>query len=323
MKTSYLLFALSFCLLSSAACQKSNTRYSDDSLDDDRFPVTVKVCSDVSNPTKVLSIADDKVSSVQILVFRDSVIDAYGSSTTGKSVTVSCTEGDRTIYAVVNGPDCSAITTVADLKAVSFLLSDNRYDNVIMMGNITAKLAPTSAPVGVQVSRLLSRVVLSNVKREMSPASIASMNFRITACYLMNVPGNGNLGDSGVANVWYNGNATNLEEKIAGLIYDSVANGAITNGGSYSTAHSFYTLPTARSSKTMRLVIEAVYGNKTCYYPVDIPALASNQSYEIKNVVIKRPGSDSPDKPVSFSDITFTVEVVSWDESTFLNELSI
>ncbi|MCQ2159148.1 MAG: fimbrial protein [Bacteroidales bacterium] len=323
MKTS--IIALAACAAVFASCQKSFMPVSETQTFSGRFPVSVGVCNTYSGNTKALTTKDDNISSVQILVFRGNDIDAYGQTASGNAVTVSCTEGERTIYAVVNGPDCSGVATVSQLKEKTFSLGDNTCEKVIMTGSVTKTLAPSTEPVSIEVHRLLSRVVVKNIKRDMSAASLASMGFTLTACYLTNVPGNGNIGDTASATTWYNvgQNDPNLPSNVSNLIYDKISNGILANTKSYDKVHTFYSLPNVRSSKALRLVIEATMGEKTYYYPIDVPSLTSNQSYEISNVTIKRPGSDSPDKVVSFDDISFTVKVADWDGSKSVQEFSI
>ena len=57
------------------------------------------------------------------------------------------------------------------------------------------------------------------------------------------------------------------------------------------------------------------------YYPVDMPALQYNKSYEITGVTIKRGGSDNPNTPVTSSDISFSVSVNGWTTNDIAEQL--
>ena len=63
---------------------------------------------------------------------------------------------------------------------------------------------------------------------------------------------------------------------------------------------------------TTRIVIETTLGTSKYYYPINLPEMADNKSYEIEEVVLTRPGSDNPDEPVSFADATFSINVIDW-----------
>jgi hypothetical protein len=89
-----------------------------------------------------------------------------------------------------------------------------------------------------------------------------------------------------------------------------VASGVIAAGSSYTNEHYFYCYPNLTDTKT-RLVVEAVVGGYTYYYPVTLDAVDANTSYDY-NLTITRLGSDSPDVPVEEGTVTFTVTVKDW-----------
>jgi hypothetical protein len=59
-------------------------------------------------------------------------------------------------------------------------------------------------------------------------------------------------------------------------------------------------------------VVKATLGTDVYYYPITLPALESNKSYEIEELILTRPGSDDPDKPVSIQECTFQINVLGW-----------
>ena len=62
-----------------------------------------------------------------------------------------------------------------------------------------------------------------------------------------------------------------------------------------------------------RLVVEATLDGRKYYYPVTMPKMESNKSYEISELKITRPGSDDPDKPIEIVDQDFKITVNPWD----------
>ena len=120
--------------------------------------------------------------------------------------------------------------------------------------------------------------------------------------------GNGSISGTAAPSKWYN--ASNKKDDCPALLSDK-PNAEIANKGAYSTAHYFYSMPNKVAQKT-KLVVEAQLGDKTFYYPIALPALESNKSYEIANILVKRPGADTPDAPVTSDAITFSVSVNDW-----------
>ena len=66
--------------------------------------------------------------------------------------------------------------------------------------------------------------------------------------------------------------------------------------------------------------MEATLGNKTYYYPLTFAdKIKANTLYDIKNLIIKRPGSDNPNIPVITGDCGFKVNVIDWTTGETLN----
>lgn len=255
-----------------------------------------------------------KVNNLQVLVFRGDFLDAYGTAS-ANTLSVSCTAGSRTIYAVVNGPNLSAVTSLNAFKAMAVDLSANSADSFVMIGSTSTTL-PGTKSVNIEVSRLVSRVVIKQITRNFTAPSLQSLSFTVDKIYLVNAAGDINYGKTAATTKWYN-----LQEdknEVPALLKDTPA-ASIANNASHSTYHYFYAMPNPATSKTTRLVIEATLGSSKYYYPVDLPALEGNKSYELAGVTIKRGGSDNPDTPVTSDDISFSLTVKGWTTST-INE---
>ena len=177
-----------------------------------------------------------------------------------------------------------------------------------MVGSKTVTL-PQSEKVSIDVNRIASRVVLKKVTRNFTSAALQSLDFTIDAIYIINVAGNTSYDLTAAPAAWYN--VAKYNSELAALMHDPV-DSKIINGQSYGTQHAFYSYPNDATSKTTRLVIETTLGETKYYYPINLPAMESNKSYEIAEVTITRPGSDDPDVPVSFEDATFSINVIDW-----------
>lgn len=301
-----------------SSCSKSIDPTVQSSPDEPRFPLEVRLGgSAVQVETKAtgeaagIAAGESKINSLQVLVFRGDQLDAYARSTTA-NVSASCTEGSRTIYAVVNAPDLSGISSLTTLKSKLIDLSDNSETSFAMIGNKSVTIPATGA-VSIDVERIVSRVVIKSISRDFESPSLAALSFKVDKIYLVNAAGNAKLDLSGAPSKWYNEGSN--KSQVVALLSDTPA-ATIADKSSYSTAHYFYSMPNPASAKKTLLVIETTLGTQKCYYPIELPALEHNCSYEISKVTIKRPGSDSPTDPVNSSSASFTLKVTPWETTT-------
>ena len=270
--------------------------------------LTVGICGNATKATAVTKENEEMVNNLQIFVFRGDELDAYGSIDNAKEITLSCTAGERQVYAAVNAPDLSAINSKAALLATVSNLSNNSLASFEMFGNKEVSL-PSQTTVTIDVERLASRIVVKEIERAFTSTGLHSLDFTIDAIYVINVADNTSYDLTAVNTGWLN--EAMYKTELAELTHD-VVDQNIAQGSAYETAHSFYVYPHDATVKTTRLVIETTLGNRKYYYPINMPALERNKSYEIELVKVTRPGSDDPDVPVSFADATFEVNVIDW-----------
>ena len=292
-----------------------------DPVQQERYDLKVNVRSGDLVQTKSTTITaanEIQVNNLQVFVFRGDALDAYASVNNDDELTVSCTAGERQVYAVVNCPGLTSISTKTALLAFTSRLSDNGSDSFVMVGHQDGVDLPDDSPVTIDVHRLAARVVIKKISRAFTVSSLAAKSFTIDQIFLVNVAGDINYGETASPTVWLNQRAYNTEQAI--FTYDAPA-ASLANNASYSTAHSFYAYPnptasdsesTTWSPRHTRLVVKATLGTDVYYYPITLPVLESNKSYEIEELILTRPGSDSPDKPVAFSDCTFQINVTGW-----------
>ncbi len=292
----------------------------DPELQLERCELTVNVRSGDLVQTKSTTITaanEIQVNNLQVFVFRGDALDAYASVNDDDELTVSCTAGERQVYALVNCPNLSAVSTKTALLATSSLLSGNSGTSFQMIGHQDEVDLPEDSPVTIDVHRLAARVVIKKISRAFTVAALAAKTFTIDQIFLINVAGDINIGETATPSVWLNKRAYNSEQ--AAFTYDAPA-ASLANNASYSTVHNFYAYPNPSSdsetetwsARHTRLVVKATLGTDVYYYPITLPVLESNKSYEIEELILTRPGSDNPDKPVSFQDCTFQINVVGW-----------
>ena len=304
------IFAFAAALAALVACNKNEATPMQPQKQELLVPceLTVGISGAMTKATAVTTENEAKVNNLQIFVFRGDDLDAYASVDNAKELTLSCTAGERVVYALVNAPDYSAVPGKAALLAKVSELSANSLTNFEMVGSKTVTL-PQTGTVSIDVNRIASRVVLKKITRNFTSAALQALDFTVDAIYLVNVAGNTSYDLTAAPAAWYN--VAENKGELASLLVDTPAV-PIAQGQAYDTAHTFYAYPNDLAVNTTRIVIETTLGTSKYYYPINLPEMASNKSYEIAEVVLTRPGSDNPDEPVSFADATFSINVIDW-----------
>ena len=304
------IFAFAAALAALVACNKNEATPMQPQDQESLVPceLTVGICGAMTKATAVTADNEAKVNRLQVFVFRGDDLDAYASVENAKELTLSCTAGERVVYALVNAPDYSTVPGKAALLAKVSELEANTLTNFEMVGSKTVTL-PQSEKVSIDVNRIASRVVLKKITRNFTSAALQALDFTVDAIYLVNVAGNTSYDLTAAPATWYN--VAENKGELASLLVDTPS-APIAQGQAYNTAHTFYAYPNDLAVNTTRIVIETTLGTSKYYYPINLPEMAANKSYEIAEVVLTRPGSDNPDEPVSFADATFRINVIDW-----------
>lgn len=302
------------------------------------------VGSKVTGITSNDETTEAKVNSLQVFVFNGDVLDGYASATDSKTATVSCTSGSRDIYALVNAPNLSTVSSKATLLATVSNLA-NEVSNFQMIGSKTETLQHDGS-VNLTVSRLAARVVVKGIKNALENATQAAA-FKILSITLTNAVGDVNYGlSSGYEPlVWRNRRGYEAANSLGGFDHDEV-NATVAAGATNSDVHFFYTYPNAKDPKMgietgatgytprrARLVITAEIAETVYHYPIELPVLENNKSYEINLVNITRLGNvdngyhdpddnddDDEEKPIQGFDQAFSITVNNWSVVLLGNE---
>lgn len=265
------------------------------------------------------STEDDEVAvkMLQIYVFRGGILDSYTKVTGSKVATVSCTAGDREIYALVNDVERSSIDTKAQLLAAVSEYKNPEAAGFAMIGSVQ-KTLPQNDTITIDVSRLASRVKIKKITRNFTSPTLAAKTLTVERIWIQNVAADINLGLTSAPTTWIN--KQDLDPATNNFLY-SQADAKIVNGNAYETTHTFFCYPNPTtddsSSSTWcprhtRLVVKTTLGDDIYYYPITLPILEPNKSYEIENLTLTRPGSEDPDVPVTFQDCTFDLNIKPW-----------
>ena len=290
---------------------------------------------------------ETKVNDVQVLVFDSSgALNAYVDADTKTSgISISTTAGTKTVWAVVNGPNLSSITTLSALQSTAVDLGANSTTETtgfVMAGSTTCTVGSSASTASVAVKRLVARVALQKINNSL-PGSYGALT--VNNVTLINVVGNQNLAGTASVSTWYNkmgrkDGATATGQIIDGSTYvashptltfksvgSSVANGASLTP---TTPYLFYCYPNSTTTdatgwsssftaRKTRLVVAATIGGTKYYYPVVIDTPARNTAYTVE-LTITGLGSTDPDKPVQKGSITASVTVEGWASGAVYNE---
>ena len=343
----FFLFLAAASLIGMAACNKPEERSDSSQEGLSEGSISFALTLEDGPATRAVSAYttaqtyETKVNKVQVFVFNaDGKLAAYKDNGTSLTGSISTTAGTKTVWAVINGPSLSSVTTLSALQETAVDLSANSTTantGFVMAGSGSCTVSGTgSVDCAFHVSRLASRVALVSVDNKL-PASYGSLT--IERVFLCNVVGNQNLAGNAAAATWYNQDGRkdestrNSSHIIDGstykascetLTYKGVGQ-AVANGASHkpSTPYLFYAYPNSSTvapngyanpftAKQTVLTVVATVDGTIQYYPVVLnSALERNTTYTV-GLTITGLGSDDPDKPVTKGSVSVTITVDGW-----------
>ena len=286
------------------------------------------------------------VNDVQIFVFdsKGALATYLDADTTTTGISINTIYGEKTVYAVVNGPDLSEITTQDELENTAVDLGANSTTTskgFVMVGSSTCNVSGSTATVSIAVKRLVARVALQKITNSL-PASYGSLT--VNNVMLINVAGNQNLECTASISTWYNKMGRKDGASATQIIYGTTnlashptltfmsVGKSVENGGSLAptTPYLFYTYQNNSTSegngwsntfsaRKTRLVVTATIGGTKYYYPVSISNPQRNTAHTVE-LTITGLGSTDPDILVQKGAITATVTVDPWQNGAVYNE---
>lgn len=319
-----------FAAAALVACNKEEAPVSVPSQPAEKVNLVIGV--EGSAATKVTGIIGDdtdetKVNSLQVFVFNGDLLDGYGFAENSKTASVECTAGTREIYCVVNAVDLSSIVTSKTVLLAQVSRLGAGVNDFEMIGSKTEAVTRDGS-INVPVDRFVSRVVVKKVTNALS-AGLAAQTFIVKSMHLNNVAGDIDYAKTAgysIAN-WYHKTSFQQANTIESIIADK-PEAEIPAGSSYDTDHFFYAYPNATehaatldwSPRRTTLVLKIQVGSTLYDYPIVLPALSGNHSYEIDEVKITRPGNvddgteggADEQEPVDGASCSFTITVNPW-----------
>lgn len=336
MKTRIILCA-AFAAAIAASCQ-------DPASVNPEIPGKISLNVNVGTPGTRAVIADGNTDdmtlhNVQVFVYNDlkELEDTSGVVTHADNITLSVVPGTKTIWAVVNaGGRIQAPARLDDFPSLRTSMSDNAVNSLVMTGKLRVNVL-SSTDLTVPVEHVACKIVLDKVVRCFSDPRLAEIPMTLRKIYMSNVAADCDLGCSGSAPTDWIHKQGALDTTVAvysHILYDTSLNGNLREGRTYNTKHTFYVYPNPTTTdsdaaqwcdRKTRLVLECEYNGQLCYYPITLPGtnyngsvktLERNKVYNINNLMLTRPGSQSKDskEPAvsSNSNYEFSVSVTSW-----------
>ncbi len=333
-------------LLAVAACQELPAT---DASDGGTLRISVKSDAGVSSKALTDPVGNDAaIHDTQLFLFasdgslyRCEMLDENELSHTLTKVKA----GSYQVVAVVNAPALSTVQSKDELEQTAIDLGLNDPERgFVMYGEAVETVtveagATTEARAEVTIFRHVGRIRLGTVKNNLPPAY---GDLSVEYAFIENGLGVWDYGGTGSPEVYVNyagrlqgrngssapadfiTSATDAD--YAALTFHSLTR-IVENGTTESFGAPFYTYPNSvlavddhfgatDGAACVRLVLKAVYGeddSQSWYYPVTIPNVERNKSYDV-SFVIGGPGTDDPNGKVDNSNLRVVITVEPWED---------
>lgn len=247
--------------------------------------------------------------------------------------TLTCTQGSKHIYAVLNGGSISGLSAVRTEAAFQSKVSDLSHNGrstdtgFTMIGRLDKTVNGDNQAASITVKRLAFRVVLQKITNSSSLGALEVKSvFLINSAKQLSLQMTNESTLPITSTVGYNiaGKKTGSSSFVAAssstsdvpdmLFQDHVT--SIAQGSSSSTRKMVYGYPhTSTGTNTPRLVVLASLAGNDYYYPMNIPSPLANDTFTIE-LTIKNIGSSDPNLPVETGSASVTVTVGGWTSKT-------
>ena len=308
---------------------------------DQKISVMVSITGSPNSRATNTKYADEsKVNSLQIFVFNGDDREAYQPVTNSMSALVPATAGERTVWAVVNAPDLSAIMSKATLESTVSNLSYNTRSSFVMTGAVTQELSD-GGNVPITVRRIVARASIAKISSNFRDYR-ENYSFKVEGLYLINVAADSKYQVGGEPGSWVN-KLGHVDAAMDALLFDALTDVTVKNNSPYEVEHAFYPYPNIYPAEGTTqdfadnwnprgtiLVIEGTMyeGDGTTvvkhgYYPIALPAIERNKTYIIEEVCLTRLPGDVPYKPIETGETQVTITPHDWELGLNLGKVTI
>ncbi len=302
-------------------------------------PSTTKVSFivDVMGTKGAVSAAGEtNVLSLDLLAFRvaDGQLDAYARNTASDRIEVSLSVGEPLHwYVVANVPEgtLSGFSSEAAFLAARTRLDATTAASMVMHADGENTFSATGGtPVevdGVVMDRYACKVSVTDATVEWVESFDPKPSCVIDRVVLVNVRGDvpySGTPTAAAGDLWYNKSSDDSHTGILSGMLAWTGSVSVTSGlRSFDVDAELYAMPNASAGtqtaidtpwapRRTRIAVRATIGGVSQWYPVDLPAMAGNCHYVVSNLVIRGPGTLTPDAAISRTNVSFTVSVAEW-----------
>ena len=230
--------------------------------------------------------------------------------------------GEKSVYAVVNGPDLSSVTTYTQFKLISNDLKNSSIENdgFLMLGHEDCSVTSgkVAEPV-IIVKRLVSRIVVQKIKNSVAPQY---GDVTVECVYL----GNANTAQNFVGLV---GNLANVYgyadiEKTSPIGKNGVTGACpeyfyrnvgadLANGASNTDKYHMYCHPSSSVAPTCVYLL-ATIGGEQYYYRVPLQnGVQANKTYSLELEIVNLGANLPPDGDLQKGEIRAVINMVDWE----------
>ena len=351
MKKTFLLFAAALAAI--VSCERSNIIPNDtpqeeteEKIETEENTMTPIRLNIAGQETKALTASSNEkaINTLQVLVYTKN---AAGTESYDSYYTFDGNSEDYIIYIDPNRTDVSEYRFAAYVNQPALsdetytqdwaLFSNESLSNFQMYGEKTYTVTDLKKTytANITVVRQCSRVEVQEIAVDWTNSVNSRKSFKLKSMYLMDVQGafkNHYDVPESVSkdyNLWYNKNGY-LTSALDNLVYDKIDDASVSEEVPYTIDHYFYgyisDLVTYNADETWepggtRLVIEAEFDGKICYYAIRLNGLNDterqtdirNKEFIFKKITITKPGSEHPYSQLSEENaVTVSVTVQDW-----------
>lgn len=274
--------------------------------------------------------AEASIKSVQFFAFNAEGKYEANYIGTEKDFALILSAGKKDFVALVNCPAISfdENTTEASILALASSYSDNSLGNLQMTGTLDGQeVNSNTLTLNVTVERIVAKVIIKKMTNLMKLPVHQGKSFTVDAIYMTNVCGTNTFGGATVKTAadWFN-KLKYTSSKMDAMLYDGDLGISIPYNTSFDDKEfDYYPYPNGKwssfiyddtwSERQTRLVIEATFDGKKCYYPIDFDTIDRNRRYTFEEIIFTKPGVDDPWDPFDSEACGITLSVADWEDA--------
>lgn len=329
------LILLSSLVILAASCNKTGSLSREDRIpsggEDGLGTVAISLTTE-SAATKAeaytsLTDAERRLTDIQVVIFNAAGVverlltteDFTISGNSASSGDVSLSVGNKTVYAIVNGPSVASMTKAQiDALTVGLAEYNDRGTDFIQFASASTVVSTSGkAPVSLRTRRPVSRVTLVELNNSLISGRQVTRAYAFIANGVKEATMSTLAGKTSYVNIggYVSGSAIDgsaVKAESEGMTAFALPS-SIANGSSWTGQALTYSYATPSGGSDAWLVVAAEIDGVVNYYNVRLGALAANTAYTVA-LTIRNFGSDEPCTDNETGTATMTITSESWTD---------